>query len=84
MAARLRDEFESGLDKVVVFAWHTDVIDALHEALSEFYPCIITGETPQSMRQVHVDAFQNPNNTLNKVFIGNITVQFVLINICLN
>jgi SNF2 family DNA or RNA helicase len=70
LVERLKDEFESGLDRVVLFAWHTDVIDALTDALSGYYPCVVDGGTSPVHRQHRVDTFNN--KPLNRVFIGQI------------
>lgn len=62
---------ESG-EKLVVFAHHRDVIEALSEALmtANFGVVWITGDTPQVFRQANVDLFQN--GPLCKVFIGQL------------
>ena len=47
-------------EKIVVFAWHLDVIDGIANALSKrgFHPEVITGSTPQAERTKSVDRFQ--------------------------
>jgi SWI/SNF-related matrix-associated actin-dependent regulator 1 of chromatin subfamily A len=70
LVERLKDEFDSGLDKVVIFAWHVDVIDALIAGLTDFCPCVVDGGTAQSQRQYMVDIFAA--NEECRVFIGNI------------
>jgi len=64
----LKDALESG--KVVVFAHHHDVMNAIKAA---FQGCsaMITGKTPVSNRQAEVDRFQNDSNCT--LFIGSIT-----------
>jgi SNF2 family DNA or RNA helicase len=57
--------------KVVVFAHHHDVIDALCDGLAEFGAVALTGETKLEERQVAVDRFQNDPTC--RVFIGSIT-----------
>jgi SWI/SNF-related matrix-associated actin-dependent regulator 1 of chromatin subfamily A len=57
--------------KVVVWAHHHDVIQALQEALSEYHPVTLTGETKMEDRKPFVDRFQTDPET--KVFIGSIT-----------
>ena len=64
------DLLEGGLDKVLVFCVHRDVAEGLQEALKEYGPVKITGETPQDKRMPIVDRFQSDPNT--RVFIGNI------------
>lgn len=71
LVERLKDEFDSGLDKVVIFAWHTDVIDALTDGLKEFGTARVSGETQSHVRTRAVDAFQDPKLRI-RVFIGNI------------
>jgi SWI/SNF-related matrix-associated actin-dependent regulator 1 of chromatin subfamily A len=45
-------------EKVIVFAHHHDVFDALQEGLKEFMPVRITGEETTTARQWAVDCFQ--------------------------
>jgi SWI/SNF-related matrix-associated actin-dependent regulator 1 of chromatin subfamily A len=47
-------------EKIVVFAWHLDVIDGIANLLSQrgFHPEVIVGATPQAQRTKYVDAFQ--------------------------
>ena len=56
--------------KVIVMAWHHDVIHELESALSSFNPVVVTGATPVERRQAAVDSFQTDPST--RVFIGNI------------
>jgi SWI/SNF-related matrix-associated actin-dependent regulator 1 of chromatin subfamily A len=39
----LKEEFDAGLEKIVLFAWHRDVCQALAEGLSDFGPVILLG-----------------------------------------
>jgi len=56
--------------KVVVFAHHRDVIEALVNGLQPFNPLVITGATDAKSRQLRVELFQaGPGN---RVFIGQI------------
>lgn len=57
--------------KVVVFAYHRDVIEQLNNALVDYYPAVIHGDTSLRARQCAVDRFQNDPNV--KVFIGQTT-----------
>ncbi|MGI9494049.1 MAG: DEAD/DEAH box helicase [Geminicoccaceae bacterium] len=67
----LADELKDGLlDKVVVFAWHKNVIHTLAEGLKRFGVRIILGPTPSSQRQSAIDAFQTDPHT--RVFIGQL------------
>ncbi len=60
------------VDKVVVFAYHKTVIDALSKELTDkgINNVTLTGSTSQGDRQVAVKKFQTDPNT--RVFIGNI------------
>ena len=44
--------------KIVLFAWHKDVVTALLGGLKEFNPVRLTGSDSQIARQASVDAFQ--------------------------
>lgn len=66
----LKDEFESGLDKVVIAAWHSDVIAALADGLAKFGVVGIDGSTSAKAREANVHAFQTDPNV--RVFIGQI------------
>jgi SWI/SNF-related matrix-associated actin-dependent regulator 1 of chromatin subfamily A len=65
----LRDVLEAG-EKVVVFAHHHDVVDAI---ASEFGSAavVVDGRTPMAQRQVNVDRFQNDDAVA--MFVGGIT-----------
>ena len=56
--------------KVVVFAYHKDVIAKLSVGLSDYGPRCITGDTSLALRQRYVDEFQNEKSV--RVFIGQI------------
>jgi len=64
------EELLESIDKMVVFAWHTEVINGLETALAKYNPALISGKTRQETRQAQVDKFQNDKSC--KVFIGNI------------
>lgn len=70
LANFLADELCDSDHKIVVFAWHKDVLDALHEGLRPFGVARIDGSTPVAKRQGEVDAFQQDPKT--RVFLGNI------------
>jgi SWI/SNF-related matrix-associated actin-dependent regulator 1 of chromatin subfamily A len=59
------------VDKVVVFAYHKDVIEGLKNGLESHSPVTISGDTASSKRQEVVDRFQTDPKT--RVFIGQIT-----------
>jgi SNF2 family DNA or RNA helicase len=67
----IKNEFESGSEKIILFAYHTEVIDQLYQGLQEFCPVVITGATSKVTRQKAIDNFQNDANT--RLFIGQIT-----------
>ena len=54
--------------KLVLFAWHRDVVRELEERLREFGPVIIMGGTPIHERDTAVDRFQNDPDC--RVFVG--------------
>jgi SWI/SNF-related matrix-associated actin-dependent regulator 1 of chromatin subfamily A len=56
--------------KIVLFAWHRDVINGLRLALQGFGPVTLYGGTPPEKRQRNIDNFNN--NPKTRVFIGNI------------
>ena len=56
--------------KVVVFAYHTDVINGLKEKLKKFNPLVIAGATPSSKRQGIVEKFMELPKC--RVLIGQI------------
>jgi SNF2 family DNA or RNA helicase len=56
--------------KIVLFAYHTDVIVGLNEKLKEYNPVVLQGETPTKKRQKVIDTFINDPKC--RVFIGQI------------
>jgi SWI/SNF-related matrix-associated actin-dependent regulator 1 of chromatin subfamily A len=59
VAALVREElFQQQYFKVVIWAWHTEVIDALAESLGGFGPFVLDGRTPQHRRGGIVKQFQ--------------------------
>lgn len=63
-------DFLAGGEKLLVFAYHSDVVEALIEALAEFNPAYVYGKVPLKKRQGMVDRFQDDEDC--RVFIGNI------------
>ena len=61
---------EGGVQKIVVFAHHRDVIAQLVEGLSSYQPVTVIGGMGPQERQDSIDAFQD--EPLVRVFIGNI------------
>lgn len=71
LAAWLKDQIEGGLEKVVIFAHHRDVLDALHEALRGVSQIArIDGSTNATKRMEQVEAFQRSAEV--KIFLGNL------------
>lgn len=56
--------------KVVVFAWHRDVIEKIAAGLGSYGPVTLTGDTPMDQREASVTRFQADPEC--RVFIGNI------------
>ena len=68
---RVQELLESGeARKIIVFAHHRDVIDALKSGLSAFSPVSLTGEDSLEARQQAVDRFQTDPSC--RVFIASI------------
>jgi SWI/SNF-related matrix-associated actin-dependent regulator 1 of chromatin subfamily A len=58
-------------DRIVVFAHHHDVVDALMAGLAEFQPVKLTGTCSMVEKQQAVDTFQAQGEC--RVFVGSIT-----------
>lgn len=65
----LNEEFESGLDKIVLMYWHKEVGDLLQAKLARFNPLRLDGSTPHKDRATLEDAFKLDRH---KVFLGQI------------
>jgi len=63
----LESLLESG-EKIVLFAWHHDIIDAIHDKFPSSVE--VTGNTSMDARQKAVDKFQTDPDC--KLFLGNI------------
>jgi len=73
VVSQLIDEFEGGLEKVVVIAYHTDVIDGIKKGLEDYgISCTVyQGGMTSNQKELAKETFRkNPNC---KVFIGQIT-----------
>jgi SNF2 family DNA or RNA helicase len=66
----IEEQFAQGLTKLVVFAWHTPVLTALHERLGPTVSVLLHGPTGSPERVRAVERFQN--DPACKVFIGQI------------
>lgn len=60
---------DGGEEKVVVFAWHVEVLDILMKKLAKFNPLRIDGSTPPSRKPSIVATFAQPGRRL---LVGNI------------
>lgn len=54
----IEELLRSGIQKLVVAAWHTSVLDTVREHLTRHGLVFMDGKTPQKKRQEAVDAFQ--------------------------
>jgi SWI/SNF-related matrix-associated actin-dependent regulator of chromatin subfamily A-like protein 1 len=61
---------ENQYEKVVIFAYHTQVVKAVAEGLKKFGVRVIAGFTSNRERDLNVKHFQNKPNV--RVFVGNI------------
>ena len=61
---------DGGVHKLVIFAWHIEVLDILEKKLSKYGPMRIDGRVPPVTRQHRVDTFINYPNV--RVFLGNL------------
>lgn len=69
--------FLEGGEKLVVFAWHTNVIDDIHNAFKKV-SVVVDGRTSSIQKQANIDKFQDGNTQL---FIGQITAAGIGINL---
>jgi SWI/SNF-related matrix-associated actin-dependent regulator 1 of chromatin subfamily A len=60
----------ASVDKILLFAWHRDVIAGLERGLKEFAPVVVTGNSTPNARALAVQDFQSDPAT--RVFIGQI------------
>lgn len=70
VAAVVKEEMETAREKVVLFAWHKDVMDELEQALAEYGVVRIDGSVSPDKRDAAVTRFQTDPDCL--VFIGQI------------
>lgn len=61
---------DGAYEKIALFAWHREVIEALKEGLKEFQPAVINGAVSHNVRQKGIDSFQNDPQC--RVFIGQV------------
>ncbi len=70
VAQAVRDEMAGGLDKIVLMAWHTEVLDTLERELASFGVVRVDGSTPPAKRAAAEEAFRSKAKP--RVFLGNI------------
>lgn len=70
VAELVRDELYGGIEKIVLFGHHRELLEGLFHALHEFNPAVIHGGIAKGQRQSQVDRFQNDPTC--RVFIGQI------------
>lgn len=63
-------QIEGGQEKIVLFAWHIEVLDILHQKLARFGVLRVDGSTSAKKRQEYVDTFIRDRHM--KIFLGNI------------
>ena len=66
----VKEEFDSGLHKIVLMYWHKEVGDVLMAGLEKFKPLRIDGATPTKEREQYELAFRG--NSENRVMLGQI------------
>lgn len=68
----IKEQFEGGLKKLVVFAHHRDVLDGLRRPFDgkEYWPAFVDGSYTSEARQGMVDKFQTKDDC--KIFFGQI------------
>lgn len=70
VAEQVMDLLESGIHKIVVFAWHPDMLTAMRKALHAYGPVQVDGSVPEAARWAAIDRFQENSDT--RVFLGQI------------
>ncbi|ORE90221.1 helicase domain-containing protein [Stappia sp. 22II-S9-Z10] len=65
------DRLDDSGEKLVLFAYHSEVIDGLVERLAKYRPAKIDGRTPPKRRQPEVDRFMTDPTC--RVFVGQTT-----------
>lgn len=70
VADALEEELENGLDKVVLMAWHKDVMSSLEDRLKKYGVVRVDGSTTPQAREMATKMFQT--DPACRVFIGQI------------
>lgn len=71
IAPQIAEALSDAPGKVVVFAVHRDVLQALVKALWKYNPAVVHGGTSPAMRQDAIDRFEHASSC--RVFVGQIT-----------
>ena len=79
IAEILEQNFESGMDKMVLFAVHIQAVEWMAERLKKFHPVTLYGKTPATKKQEVVDRFQNEDCC--RLLIANIQAGGVAITL---
>lgn len=80
VAAMIARELREGeYKKIVLFAWHRDVVMYLLDLLRDFRPVVVYGGTPAIKRDQNIRTFQRHGNC--QVFIGHIQAAGVAIDL---
>jgi SNF2 family DNA or RNA helicase len=70
LANQLKDEIACGLNKVVLFAWHRNVIESMAVEMREFNPAVLYGGMTPTAKQRAQDQFHEDDTC--RVFVGNL------------
>jgi SNF2 family DNA or RNA helicase len=70
-AAWTRLQLESGVPKIILFAYHQDVLRGLQRQLADLNPLLVYGETPHRKRAGAEDLFQT--DPTRRVWLGQFT-----------
>lgn len=70
VAELVRDELYGGIEKIVLFGHHRELLEGLFERLGQFNPAVIHGGIDKGKRQAEVDKFQTDPTC--RVFVGQI------------
>ena len=75
----LEQNFEDGMDKMVLFAVHVDAVEWLANRLRKYNPVTLYGKTPANKKQVVADTFQDDPRC--RLLIGNIQAAGIAITL---
>lgn len=64
----VKGQLDGGLDKIVLFGYHQDVLEQMREGLAKYKPLLVYGPTPMPSKQDAVDKFQKDPE--HRVMIG--------------